>query len=338
MKFGPVPVAEAGDCLLAHSVRHADLVLKKGHRLRAEDLRALAAAGVDQIVVARLEADDVHEDLAARRLGEALAGVEVDCGTATTGRMNLFARRAGLFRLDAARIQAINSVHESLTVASLQPWEPVAAGQMLATVKVIPYAAPQASLARAVSLAAGSTAAIEVAPWLGIGVGLILTRLPDTRASVLEKMESAVEKRLSPLAGRLDAERVVPHEAGAVARAIGELVSRPGVDVLLVSGIAATVDRRDVVPAGIELAGGTVLHAGMPVDPGNLLLLGSLPRPGSCCPVVGIPTCARSPKLNGFDFVLRRLAAGVEVTAADVMALGVGGLLSDIPSRPMPRE
>lgn len=338
MKFGPVPVAEAEGCLLAHSVKHAELVLKKGHRLCADDLKALAAAGIDEVVVARLEDGDVHEDAAARRLGEALAGDQVECGKATTGRVNLFARQAGLVRVDAPRIHAINAVHESLTVATLLPWEPVAAGQMLATVKVIPYAAPEASLARAEAMAASALRAIEVAPWRGIGVGLILTRLPETRASVLAKMESAVEKRLVPLHGRLVAERVVAHEAGAVARAIAELAAEPGVDVLLVSGIAATVDRQDVVPAELEQAGGTVLHAGMPVDPGNLLMLGQLPREGSTCPVVGIPTCARSPKLNGFDFVLRRLAAGVPVTAADIMALGVGGLLGDIPSRPMPRE
>ena len=337
MKFGPVPVAEAGGHLLAHSLKLPDLVLKKGHRLDAQDLRALGAAGIEQVVVARLEPDDVHEDVAARRLGEALAGAQVDGGNATTGRMNLFARRAGLFCVDAARIQAINGVHESLTVATLPPWEPVAEGQMLATVKVIPYAAPQAALAQVLREAEGAFSVIDVAPWRGIGVGLVLTRLPDTRASVLDKMKSAVEKRLTPLAGRLDAERVVAHEAAAVAEAIRQLTARPGVDVLLVSGIAATVDRQDVVPAGLEQAGGIVLHAGMPVDPGNLLVLGSLQRADSRCPVVGIPTCARSPKLNGFDFVLRRLAAGLDVSAADIMALGVGGLLSDIPSRPMPR-
>ncbi|MEY4761624.1 MAG: hypothetical protein RLZZ200_1480 [Pseudomonadota bacterium] len=337
MKFGVVPLAEAEGCLLAHSVKLADSVLKKGYRLRPEDLHALAAAGIDPVVVARLDADDVHEDAAARQLGAALAGAGVDCGTATTGRMNLFARHSGLAYVDVARIHAVNAVHESLTVATVNPWEPVGEGQMLATVKVIPYAAPRSSLDRSLAIADGPAGAIDVLPWRGIGVGLVLTRLPDTRAAVLAKMESAVEKRLLPLAGRLVEKRIVAHESDAVAEAIRQFANQAGVDLILVSGIAATVDRRDVVPAGLERAGGTVLHAGMPVDPGNLLLLGSIPQAGSACPVIGIPTCARSPKLNGFDFVLRRLAAGVEVRAGDIMSLGVGGLLKDIPDRPMPR-
>jgi molybdenum cofactor cytidylyltransferase len=338
MKFGPVPLSAAEGCILAHSVKQADGVLKKGHRLTRGDLARLADAGIDSVVVATLGPDDVHEDEAARRLAEALAGTQVDLGVAMTGRMNLFARGAGLVRIDAARIHAVNAVHESLTVATLAPWEPVTEGQMLATVKVIPYAAPRVALDHVLRLAAGAAPAIDVAPWRRLGVGLVMTRLPDTRGAVLAKMRSAVEKRLLPMQGQLVAETEVAHAAADVAAAIVQIAGRPGVDAILVSGIAATVDRADVVPTGIELAGGHVLHAGMPVDPGNLLLLGSLQRAGLRCPVVGLPTCARSPKLNGFDFVLRRLAAGIDVGAADLMALGVGGLLGEIPNRPSPRE
>jgi molybdenum cofactor cytidylyltransferase len=338
LKFGPVPVSEAQGTLLAHSVKRADLVLRKGHRLDATAIARLAAAGVTSVVVARLGPDDVHEDEAAQRMAQALAGTEVDCGAATTGRTNLYARRAGLVRIDAGRIHAINAVHESLTVATLPDYEPVGEGQMLATVKIIPYATPRDVLESALGRAQGAEGAIRVAPYRGLGVGLILTRLPQTRAAVLAKMRSAVEKRLAPLSAQLIAETEVAHEAAAIAAALSALAVRPGIDAVLISGIAATVDRADVVPAGIERAGGVIVHAGMPVDPGNLLLLAQLPRADSRCVVVGIPTCARSPKLNGFDFVLRRLAAGLEVGAWDIMHMGVGGLLGEIPTRPMPRE
>ena len=338
MKFGPVPVRESAGTLLAHSVKQGDLVLRKGHRLAAADVLRLTAAGVATVVVARLGPDDVHEDDAARRLAEALAGAQVDNGSATTGRSNLHARRAGLVRIDAARIHAINAVHESLTVATLPDHEPVTEGQMLATVKVIPYAAPRDALERALVLAQGAEAAIHVAPYRGLGVGLILTRLPGTRATVLAKMRGAVEKRLAPLQAQLRAEDVVAHDAAAIAQTLAAFAARPEIDMVLISGIAATVDRADVVPAGIGAAGGVVLHAGMPVDPGNLLVLGILQRADSRCAIVGMPTCARSPKLNGLDFVLRRLAAGLDVGACDIMAMGVGGLLGEIPTRPMPRE
>lgn len=337
MKFGTVPVQEACGCILAHSLKLQTGVLKKGRRLVDADIAGLLAAGVRELVVARLGEDDVHEDEAAARMARALAGAQVTCGPAVTGRVNLVARRAGLALVDSARIHAVNAVHESLTVATLAPYEPVVEGQMLATIKIIPYAAPRAALARVLAVSQGVSAAISVAPFCGLAVGLILTRLPDTRAAVLAKMRSAVHKRLLPLDARLIEERVVAHQIGALASVLQEVAALPRVDAVLISGIAATVDRADVVPAAIALAGGTVLHAGMPVDPGNLLLLGSLAREDRHCAVVGIPTCARSPKLNGFDFVLRRLAAGIDVSGPDIAAMGVGGLLSEIPTRPMPR-
>jgi molybdenum cofactor cytidylyltransferase len=229
-------------------------------------------------------------------------------------------------------------VHEGLTIATLLPDEPVAEGQMLATIKVIPYAVPGDAL-EAVTTSLGAQPALRVAPWRGIRVALVMTRLRATADSVLTKMRGAVLGRLEPLAGTLVAEQVVLHEEGAVAGALRQLLAAaPRPQLLLVSGIAATVDRADVVPAALIAAGGRVLHAGMPVDPGNLLLLGELADGEGVCPLVGIPTCARSPKLNGFDFVLRRLAAGEAVAREDIMAMGVGGLLTEIETRPMLRD
>jgi molybdenum cofactor cytidylyltransferase len=81
-------------------------------------------------------------------------------------------------------------------------------------------------------------------------------------------------------------------------------------------------------------AGGKVEHFGMPVDPGNLMLIGEV---GSAR-VIGAPGCARSPKENGFDWLLARMLAGLPITRADITALGVGGLLLEIATRPQPRE
>ena len=82
-----------------------------------------------------------------------------------------------------------------------------------------------------------------------------------------------------------------------------------------------------MIPAAIVACGGEIDHFGMPVDPGNLMLMGRI----GAVPVLGLPGCARSPKVNGFDWVLRRLLAGLPVDAADIMRMGVGGLLAEIP-------
>ena len=333
MKFGAVPVAAAAGCLLAHGLKQGAVVFRKGRLLSAADVFALQAEGVDEVIVAQLDGEDVPEDVAAQALADALCGAGAHSTKANTGRANLLADAHGLAVVDAGRIHAINAVHESLTVATVPPFEPIASGQMLATIKIIPYAVPRAALQQALALAQGATPALGVAAFVPRRVALAMTRLADTRAAVLAKMREAVAKRLQPLNSPLQCEAVVQHDVQALASVLRAWADADAADVLLISGIAATVDRADVVPAAIEAAGGTVLHAGMPVDPGNLLVLGTLHGK----PVVGLPTCARSPKLNGFDFVLRRLVAGLPVDAAQIMQMGVGGLLTEIPTRPMPR-
>lgn len=161
---------------------------------------------------------------------------------------------------------------------------------------------------------------------------LVQTRLPGTKESVLDKTVGVTRQRLSAAGSRLAAEWRTPHEEEAVAEAVSR-AKAAGADLILVAGASAIVDRRDVLPAGIEAAGGTVEHFGMPVDPGNLLLLARVDG----VPVLGLPGCARSPKLNGFDWVLQRIAAGIPVDRRAVMAMGAGGLLAEIPTRPQPR-
>jgi molybdenum cofactor cytidylyltransferase len=161
----------------------------------------------------------------------------------------------------------------------------------------------------------------------------VQTRLPGTRDKVLDKAVSTTGKRLTSLGSTLVGERRCGHDAQSIAEALKELKGE-GCDIYLVAGASAIVDRHDVVPSGIEQAGGKVIHFGMPVDPGNLLLTAELDGK----PVLGLPGCAKSPKYNGFDMVLERLAAGLPVGRAEIVKMGAGGLLAEIPTRPQPRD
>jgi molybdenum cofactor cytidylyltransferase len=156
--------------------------------------------------------------------------------------------------------------------------------------------------------------------------------LPGIKNGVLDKTVRITEARLARSGSHIAAERRPPHEAGAVAQAIESLAGQ--CDMMVIFGASAMSDRGDVVPAAIDEAGGAVLRIGMPVDPGNLIVVGRLHGK----PVLGAPGCARSPKENGFDWVLDRVIAGIEVTDGDIAGMGVGGLLMEIPTRPQPRE
>ncbi|RVU17446.1 molybdopterin-binding protein [Methylobacterium oryzihabitans] len=330
MRFGPVPVAQAVGLVAAHSVRAGDVVVRKGRPIGADDARALAAAGLHEIVAAALEPGDVPEDEAAGRLAAACAGPGLEVAAPFTGRANLHATGAGLLTIDRPAVDAVNAVDEAVTLATLTPFKPVVPGEMVATVKIIPYAVPGAVLDRA--LAVLRRPPLAVAPYRLSRVAAVSTLLPGLKPSVVDKTLRVLAERLAPAGARLVADARIPHEAASLAAALAGAAGE-GADLAVVFGASAIADRRDVIPAGIEAAGGTVEHLGMPVDPGNLLLLGRL----GAMPVIGAPGCARSPKENGFDWVLHRLLAGLPVTRADVIGFGVGGLLMEIVSRPQPR-
>ena len=339
MIFGETPLDQAEGAILAHSLKVGAQRFKKGRVLSGEDVAALAAANLESVIAARLEADDVHEDAAATAIAEALLGDRAEGGlsvsAAFTGRCNLIAEARGLAVVDRARLDALNRVDEAITVASLAPFDVVEPRQMVATVKIIPFAVPGAALQKALELARdleGDGPVLRLAPFAARRTGLVQTSLPGGKASLLDKTKAVVDARLATLDCPPSLERRCAHDEAEIAAAL-EALKAEGCDLLLVSGASAIVDRRDVVPAGVVRAGGEIDHFGMPVDPGNLMLMAH----DGQTPVIGLPGCARSPKLNGLDWVLQRVVAGLPVGPAEIMALGAGGLLKETGGRPLPR-
>ncbi|MFC3615870.1 molybdopterin-binding protein [Lutimaribacter marinistellae] len=328
MKFGPVPIAEAKGCILAHSVQVGAQKLKKGLTLEPGHLDQLSGAGLTEVIVARLDPDDLHENDAAERLAAALcpdpAAVNLKAMKPFTGRVNLIAERAGAALLDTAAIEAFNAVHPMITVATVPQYQQMGAGGMVATIKVISYAVPGSDVAAACSAGAG---AIALAAPAFRTATLIVTEIPGGPPH--EKGIAAIRSRIEALGMVLTEPRIVRHEVRELAQAIGEA---PGEIVLVLTG-SATSDPFDVAPEALRRAGGKVERFGMPVDPGNLLFLGNL----GARPVIGLPGCARSPALNGADWVLVRVACGIPTSGSDIAGMGVGGLLKEIPTRPQPR-
>ena len=332
MKFGPEITLHAIGGILAHSVQIGGKKFKKGRILSAEDCDLLQQQGIDRITIARLGVDDIGEDQAADQLAASMCNAEVYASTAFTGRANLYAQQAGVLQIDVTALNRFNQIHEDITLACLAPYSVVQAKQMLATIKIIPFGVHKNHLQKALDIAQ-STPLLRVQAFSRTRIGLIQTLIPGLKDSVLDKTSRVLRQRLGPMQANLLGELRCRHEQSALAAAIHESLA-DGCEIVLIVGASAIVDRRDVIPSAIQQARGRIEHYGMPVDPGNLLLLGYC----GATPVLGLPGCARSPKPNGFDTVLERLCAGIEVSGQDIMLMGAGGLLKELPSRPQPRN
>lgn len=331
MKFGPVTLDAAEGAILAHSVALPKGRLRKGLALDAAALEKLRKAGVEEITVARLEPGDVHEDRAAERLAQALVpdpkAVNLRVAPASTGRVNIYATGNGVAEIDADKINAVNAVHPMITVATVPEWQRMAARGMVATVKIISYAAPGEALEQTCSVGQN---ALALRPVTRKRTVLIQTSVGGQ--DVGDKGVRAMSMRFDRMGVTLNDQTVVPHRIEALRDALA--AARPDHDILCILTGSATSDLYDVAPQALRAAGGEVVHYGMPVDPGNLLFWGHLDG----VPVIGLPGCARSPAMNGADWVLERMLCDVPVSPGDIMGMGVGGLLKEPPSRPRPRE
>jgi molybdenum cofactor cytidylyltransferase len=327
MEFGEVPIAQAVGTILAHSVPLPQGRLRKGLMLGAQDIAALHAAGISAVTVARLGTGDMAEDAAAEQVARALvpdpAGAGLLLRAVGTGRVNIIATRPGIARIDARAIHALNAVHPMITLATVAPWRRMAAGDMLATVKIIAYGVPAAAVSTAAGAGAG---ALSVCAVTRPRVALLQTRIGAEDGI---KGQRVTQMRVGRLGGTLAPLHLVAHQTGPLAAALRAIKA----DLILILTASATSDQADTAPSALRAAGGRLIHFGMPVDPGNLLFLGAL----GDTPVIGLPGCAKSPALNGADWVIERVMCGLDLTGSDIAAMGVGGLLKEIPTRPRPR-
>ncbi len=340
MRFGPVPLEEAAGQILGHNVIDAEgrRLLRKGRSLTDADLATLRSLGRRTVWTAQLDAGDVLENEAAERVTAAAAAGAVRLTGPSTGRVNVHATHLGVLRVAAERLVELNEC-EGITLATAADRSVVHEGRMVGTTKILPYAVPSAVLERALAIA--EEPLLEVRPLPAARAGLVVTGSAATVDRVAQGFATALGERLRNLGSELVQTHALVHDDRSTEETVEEALANAiaamrdtEVDLLLVAGETAIQDAADQAPRALELAGGRVICFGAPVDPGNLLMLGELRG----VPVVGAPGCARSPKRNIVDLVLPRLLVGETLTQRDLTLMGHGGLLEDVPERPLPRS
>ena len=305
--------------VLCHDVRDAagKVALGKGARLDAEAARTLLTLPWDELHLLALEAGDLHEEDAGRRLAASVTGDGVEVKGYSGGQWTLTATRRGLLRVDVARLAAVN-VHEGVAVFTLLDRQPVDRGETVAKAKVTPLAIGADTILAVEQAARGG--AVTVAAFRPVALGTVARESlePKQRA----RFESALRTKIDWFGGRLLPVRF----AGASPRAVADEMSAlraEGADVLIVAG-ASALDPLDPVFGGLTLLGARMERHGAPAHPGSLLFLARWQD----LPVLGMPTCGMFSQATTFDLVLPRLLAGEAIANAEIAALGHGGLLS----------
>tara|TARA_B100000963_G_scaffold47817_1_gene36113 strand:+ start:347 stop:1339 length:993 start_codon:yes stop_codon:yes gene_type:complete len=313
--------------ILAHSLVCGKERFRKGKLLDEKDVSKLIRYGYDHVAVARLEDHDTEENLAATRVAENIHFIaepeNFKKSTAFTGRVNIFARSTGIVIFDEESLIKANAIDNMITIATVPNYSQVSKGFIVATVKIISYGVMTLKLEKVASLVTGT---IRLKKPKYSSAHLITTKISRGTS---DKALSAIKKRTDILGLSFTVNKDIPHNEGNLKEAIDDSTS----DVILILTASATSDISDVAPMAVKSLGGNILRFGIPVDPGNLLFLGMLYDK----PIIGLPGCAKSPAINGADWVISRVVCGHIPGEREFASMGVGGLLKENNSRPMPR-
>ena len=337
MKFEPVPLSEAKGKILGHNIAAANgqRLLRKGKPLTDADVESLRVLGRLSVYVAQMEADDVDENKAARRVAEAICGAGLHITGVASGRANLLSDEMGILRIVVERLMQINDC-DGITLATLLNHSPVHARQIVATVKIIPYAVPESVVSEAEAIGNRIKPLVRVDALPSRSVGMILSGSTYIHQKLVSDFEP-LRVRIQQLGSSVDRTDFVALDDKANETELADMLKQQlaaGIRLILLAGETAIMDAQDIVPRAVMRAGGHVESVGAPVDPGNLLMLAYI----GDVPIVGAPGCARSKKTNIVDWILPRLLVGDRLTRRDIVALGHGGLLENVAERGAPRD
>jgi hypothetical protein len=322
-RTGEWAVSLAG-CVIVHDVRDTRGVVQipKGRVLGEHDLGRLGALPWEELHVAELAADDVHEDDAGARLAAAAGGEGVELGTRSAGHWPLCASRRGIVAVAVDTLHELNA-REGLSVYTLFDGHVVDAGEMVARAKITPFAVPRPVLAGALEMAEASRGLVRVRAFRAQRVGaVVLSALGERNPATLGRFARALGEKVCWLGSELEEPVRVDGERAHVAGALRTTLAA-GVSVIVVAGTRA-MDELD--PAFLALAdlGAQRVRHGVPAHPGSLFWMARLDG----VPVLGLPTCGLFSEATVFDLVLPRILAGDEVGGRELAALGHGGFLT----------
>ena len=329
MQFGSIKLDKAKGSILAHSIKLKNLNIKKGTIITQEHINELVKNDINFIVCAKLSNNDIEENKAVIIISKSFSHKSLKFSKSKTGRINIFSKYNGLLNYSINSLIKFNLVDEGIALALLTQNSLVKEKQLIGTLKIIPYSLPRKITNKFNVL----KQFIKVKPIKEKRFALIQTVFSKTKLSLVGKTLEETKSRVEVLRGNLLDDVICQHNEDELIKKINLLIKKD-IDILLISCASAVSDRNDILPKSIVSLGGKILHFGMPVDPGNLLLLASLNKKF----IIGMPGCARSPSLNGLDLILRILAVDIKINKNLIASLGAGGLLKDTKFRPMPRN
>jgi hypothetical protein len=317
--------ASAQNLVLAQDVRDGSgrVVAAKGSPLTSDTIQRLGTAEWSELHAIALDRDDVHEVEAGGRLARAVAGHDVEVGTMTAGHWPLHASVRGIVQIDVDALRGINALN-GIALYSLFDGQVVEQRETVARGKIVPFAIPEDTLARAERVARRGEGAVHVRRFVPQRVGAVIQESLGDRA--MARAHAVLAEKVGWFGSTLLTPRFVTSSSTELADALQHHVA-DGAHLLVIAG-TRPMDPLDPVFDALARVGARIERQGVPAHPGSLLWLGSLSAGGSERTIVGLPSCGLFSQASVFDLLMPRLLAGERLTNASLAHMGHGGLLT----------
>ena len=291
---------------------------KRGHVITPEDIPALLDLGKRTVFVWEDNAGEIHEEDAALRMA-AMAPVEGAHYTAPSeGKVLLMADQRGMFRVDTALLQKINSIGD-ITISTLPDHYPVEPGARLASMRIVPLVTKEEQILRAEQLCAEKKL-LDLRPYQEKKLGVIITGSEIYSGRIRDKFEPVVRAKMKQYPAQILGVTICDDDLDMITSEAKKFLDR-GADFLIFTG-GMSVDPDDLTPTAIRTLGADIVTHGVPSQPGNMTLVAYLGETA----ILGVPGAAISLPTTIFDVLLPQIFAGDRITKADLIRLGDGGL------------
>ena len=294
-----------------------DTAFRKGHVVEEKDIPVLLSLGKDHLYVWEKDEDKLHEDEAAQILYEVCKNEHMHPTPVKEGKIELIADCDGLFRVDVARLNAVNEI-EDIMIATRHSNTVVKKGERLLGTRVIPLVIAKEKM-ELVKKTAGEEPLVSLTPFQKMKAGII-TGNEVYHGRIKDTFTPVVVGKLKTYGVEIGDHILCDDNQEKITNAILELKEK-GMDMIVCTG-GMSVDPDDKTPGAIKNTGAKIISYGAPVLPGAMFLLGYLEDK---IPVMGLPGCVMYAKTTVFDLVLPRIIAGIPVTRKELAHLGNGG-------------
>lgn len=295
-------------------------LFKKGHKIDADDVDKLLDVGKYNIYVLSLDDDDVHEDDAGIRLGEAIHGTHTYVKPPSQSRVNIFADCRGMLCLDEEAVYSINDLENSIC-ATIPNGSVVEKDQMVAATKVVPLVVKEEDVDAVESICEASGDVVSVRSFVSKKVGCVITGSEVFSKRIDDAFGPVLSAKINEYGGEIIGMDFAPDDLDQIRDKIIEMRDR-GAEVIIATG-GMSVDPDDKTPGAIRATGARIVKQGSPVLPGAMFLVAYLEN----VPVLGVPAAGMYFKNTMFDKMLPYVFADVEIKREDIVKMGVGGLI-----------